>query len=355
MTRVLAAGTTPPTDWDQSVVAPAGGHVLQSRAWAEHRAGQGWQPRFITFDDGRSALLLTRRQSPLPGFVAYAPRGPISAGDGAEAVVARAIALANWAGIEGCRVLTVDPELDASTDYDRALAGRGFREREEIQASRHRMLVALGEGVGEDDLLGRMTKSARQRVRAAERAGTVVEMDEQGAALPDLARMLGEAAETKHFSMGNVGPLRAWWRRALAAGHARLWVARHEGAVVGALLAYAHGGHFATAYSADDRSSRDRLQGTMHLLRWQLLQAALAAGHPYADLGGVDVPGARRLPNEGEPTYGLYEHKRSLGAEWTESAAAHEIVLRPFAQRLAVALGGLRGMVARRRGGTGGG
>jgi len=355
MTRVLAAATTPPAGWDQSVVAPAGGHVLQSRAWAEHRAGQGWQPRFITFDDGRSVLLLMRRQSPLPGFAAYAPRGPISAGDGAAAVAERAIALANWAAIEGCRVLTVDPELDASADYDRLLAGRGFGEREEIQASRHRMLVALGQGVDEDELLGRMTKSARQRIRAAERAGTVVEMDEQGQALPDLARMLGDAAETKHFYMGNVAPLVAWWRRALAADPARLWVARNEGAVVGALLAYAQGGHFATAYSADDRSSRDRLQGTMHLLRWRLIQAALAAGHPYADLGGVDVAGARRLPGEGEPTYGLYEHKRSLGAEWTESAAAHEIVLRPLSQRLAVAVGAVRGLVGRRRSAAGGG
>lgn len=355
MTRVLAAGATPPADWDESVVVAAGGHVLQSRAWAEHRAGQGWQPRFLTFDDGRSALLIMRRQSPLPGFAAYSPRGPIAAGDGPEAVAGRAIALANWVAIEGCRVLTVDPELDASADYDRLMAGRGFREREEIQASRHRMLVGLGDGVDEDALLARMTKSARQRIRAAERAGTVVEMDEQGAALPDLARMLGDAAETKHFYMGNVAPLVAWWRRATGAGHTRLWVARNDGAVVGALLAYEHSGHFATAYSADDRSSRDRLQGTMHLLRWRLLQAALAAGHPHADLGGVDVPGARRLPNEGEPTYGLYEHKRSLGAEWTESASAHEIVLRPLSQRLALAVGAVRGVVARRRGGAGGG
>jgi len=94
-------------------------------------------------------------------------------------------------------------------------------------------------------------------------------------------------------------------------------------------MAYAQGGHLATAYSADDRSRRSELPGTMHLLRWNFLRTALALGGPYADLGGVDVAGARRLPTKGEPTYGLYEHKHSLGAVWTESAAAHEIVLRP--------------------------
>jgi lipid II:glycine glycyltransferase (peptidoglycan interpeptide bridge formation enzyme) len=240
-------------------------------------------------------------------------------------------------------VLTVDPELPFSPDYDRTLEAVRFKQREEIQASRHRMLVSLAGGTTEDTLLGAMSKSARQRIRAAESAGTVIEEDVAGDALPDLARFLGDAAETKQFSMGNVAPLIAWWRRALGAGLAHFWVARHDGEKVGALLAYEHGGHLATAYSADDRSRRNELPGTMHLLRWNFLKTALERGHTFADLGGVDVAGARRIPEQGEPTYGLYEHKRSLGAVWTESAAAHEIVLRPGWQRAAELLARLRG------------
>jgi len=343
MTQVVRAETRPPPGWDELVVTPPGGHVLQSRAWAEHRAGQGWQPHFLTFDDDRSALVLTRRQPPLPGFGAYAPRGPIAAGDGPEAVAARAVAMANWARRQGGRVLAVDPELTSSPEYDRILATAGFRQREEIQASRHRMLVALPSGSNDDTLLAGMSKSARQRIRAAEAAGTVIEEDAAGEALPELARMLGEAAETKQFSMGNVGPLIGWWRRVLSAGHAHFWVARHGAGLVGALLAYEHGGHLATAYSADDRGRRTELPGTMHLLRLNFLRSAVARGHTFADLGGVDVPGARRIPEEGEPTFGLYEHKRSLGAVWTESAAAHEVVLRPGWQKVAQLAARVRG------------
>jgi lipid II:glycine glycyltransferase (peptidoglycan interpeptide bridge formation enzyme) len=344
MTAVVRANTKAPADWDSLVVSPAGGHVLQSHAWAEHRAGQGWTPHFLAFDDNRHALVLTRRQPPIPGAAAYAPRGPISAGDDAEAVAGRVSALAEWARSHGVRVLTADPELSASSEYDRGLEAVGFKQREEIQASRHRMLVPLPPGTTEDTVLAAMSKSARQRVRAAEAAGTVIEDDPAGDGLPELARMLGEAAETKHFSMGNVAPLIAWWRRALGAGLAHLWIAKHGGETVGALLAYEHGGHLATAYSADDRSRRSELPGTMHLLRWHFLRTALGRGAPFADLGGVDVPGARRVPQQTEPTYGLYEHKRSLGAVWTESAAAHEIVLRPGWQRIA-------GLAARLRGG----
>ncbi len=343
MTTVVSAEPTAPADWDDTTVSPPGGHVLQSRAWAEHRAGQGWQPRFVSFDDGRRALVLTRRQPPLSGFAAYAPRGPIHAGDDPASVAARVVALADWAGHEGGRVLTVDPELDASPDYDRLVRARGFVEREEIQASRHRMLVPLPPGTTEDSLLANMSKSARQRIRAAEQAGTVIAEDPAGDDLPELARMLGEAAETKHFSVGRVGALIGWWRRALGAGHAHFWVATSDGVPVGALLAYQHGGHLGTAYSADDRARRAEFPGTMHLLRWNFLRTALERGDSFADLGGVDVAGARRIPRKGEPTYGLYEHKRSLGAVWTESAAAHEIVLRPAWQRVAELAARLRG------------
>lgn len=47
------------------------------------------------------------------------------------------------------------------------------------------------------------------------------------------------------------------------------------------------------------------------------------------DLGGVDVPGAHHEPREGEPMYGLYQHKQSFGARLVEMTGAHERVIRP--------------------------
>ena len=67
---------TAPDGWDERAVEPLGGHVLQGTAWAAHRESLGWSPQFVTFDDDRVALVLTRRQPPLPGFVAYAPARP---------------------------------------------------------------------------------------------------------------------------------------------------------------------------------------------------------------------------------------------------------------------------------------
>ena len=44
------------------------------------------------------------------------------------------------------------------------------------------------------------------------------------------------------------------------------------------------------------------------------------------DLGGVDVAGARNEPHEGDPLYGLYQHKQSFGGRWLELTGAHERV-----------------------------
>lgn len=338
--RVASVSPTAPDGWYARAVEPLGGHVLQGTAWAAHRASLGWSPRFVTFDDDRVALVLTHRQPPLPGFVAYAPRGPIAAGDPPAAVAARAVALAGWARASGGTILAVDPELDADSGYETTLAAGGFTETEEIQPSRHRLVLAFEAGDDEAAVLAGFGKSTRQRIRAAESAGTTVVEDAAGEHLEALGELMGATAERKQFTFSMEQGFVRWWRRVLETPYGRFWVALHDDRLVGGLIAYRQGGHLATAFSADRAELRKELPGTMHLLRWHVIREALAAGYPSIDLGGVDVRGARHKPEKGEPSYGLWEHKASFGAAWVESTSAHEIVLRPWVYRA--------GLVARR-------
>jgi hypothetical protein len=125
------------------------------------------------------------------------------------------------------------------------------------------------------------------------------------------------------------------WRVLLDAGLARLLVAEHEGDLVGGLFIHLHGGIHATAYSADRVERRRYLPGAMHLVRWTAIGDALSAGARAIELGGVDLPGHREPPTPADPTWGLYEHKRSFGARWVERSPARRIVLRPWADRAA--------------------
>ena len=322
-----------PSGWDALTVEPPGGHVLQGSIGALRHARHGWTPRFVRFDDGRAALVALRRRPPLPGVLAYAPRGPVAAGDDPVAVAGRAIALAAWLRNEGATILAVDPVLDASEAYENALREAGFREAEEIQVSRHRLVLELPPGATEASLLASVATGTRQRIRAAERHGTVVREDAAGQRLEAFEALLEATAARQGFDFVVGLGFLTWWRELIAAGQGLFLVAEQGETLIGGLFLVRQGGCFAMAHSADRVDLRAAYPGTMHRLHWEAIRRSLAAGMPALDFGGVDVAGNRGRPEPGDAMWGLYEHKRSFGATWRESAPAHEIVLRPALYR----------------------
>jgi len=333
---VLHVSDTAPAGWDELTVRSSGGHVMQGTAWAEYRRSQGARPRFVTFDDGRAALLILRSSPLLPGATASVRRGPAHAGDDPQRVAARAAGLARYVQEQGVRDLFLDPELDADPRYEAAMDGYGFRPAAEFQPSIHVMRLSLPEGSTEASVLAGFTKSTRQRIRAAEKAGITVRDDTEGQLIDAFGQLLVERARDLRIDMRpETGYLTAW-RHLVAARHARLLVAEHDGELLGALLVFVQGGILSTAYSADHAALRRRFPGTMHLVRWSVIREALALGMPAVELGGVDLPGHRDPPRPDEPNHGLFEHKRSFGAEWIVRTPARRIVLRPWAERLAV-------------------
>lgn len=353
--------------WDAATVDSPGGHVFQSRAWAAHCATGGWRPRFIASDDGIRVLALERRWPLLPGGSAYVCRGPVAGGIGggpigdpdrgvvvgstgqppadpaarsAAALIAAANALAAW----GADVVAADPEIPANeTRFGDTIRAAGFRSIEELQPSRHRISLPLPAGSDDEAVLAAISKSTRQRIRAAERDLRVVRFDRRpgppvdgvddaeepvAPALERLATLLEATGERRGFRFDRADFV-AWWRAAHAAGHLLLLEARDADEPVGGLLLYRHGGRLSTAHSADRAEDRRRYPGLLHLLRWRAAQLALREGCTELDLGGVDVAGARRPPLEGEPMYGLYQHKLSFGARWLELTGAHERVVHP--------------------------
>jgi lipid II:glycine glycyltransferase (peptidoglycan interpeptide bridge formation enzyme) len=360
--------------WDAAAVDVAGGHVLQSRAWAEHRAARGWRPRFLVVD-GLHALVLERGWPLVGGGSAYIARGPVGpgepwTGDGSGAAVGEALAaIAGHLAARGIDVVAADPEVaDADAAYRDALAASGFHAIPEIQPSRHRTALALAGGDASAVFDG-IAKATRQRIRRAERDQTrVLRWDAsptrlEGAeaaggeepAADALARfytMLRATGERRGFAFAGPEEFVAWWRRAVEAGHLVYLEARSgaDGELLGGLILYRHGRRLSTVHSADVADTRRSHPGTMHLLRWRAIQLALAEGRSEMDLGGVDVAGARREPQPGEATYGLYEHKRSFGARWVALAGAQERVARPWRYRAGRVAGRLTRAVAGGRG-----
>ena len=368
MTSIHRASAAELGDWDERTVDALGGHVFQSRAWAAHREASGWTADHLVFDDGYRVLGLRRPWPLVGGWSSYLPRGPISAGEPADRTAERLAAVVDHlAAADGTAVavLASDAEIPAATGYPGRLAAIGFHQIEEIQPSRHRLSLPLP-GRSEDDVFGGISKSSRQRIRKADDDGTTVVRHDgrvppagvgDGFAAPaeptEIALdrfydLLLETGERRHFSFGPRDAYLAWWRSALRAGHLVYLEARSsDGAPQAGLVLYRHGERLSTVHSGDHAAARRDHPGALHLLRWRAIQLAIRENRSELDLGGVDVAGSRREPREGEPMWGLYQHKRSFGGEWLELTGAHERVLDPTRYRLGRIAGRLATLMGR--------
>lgn len=335
-------------DWDRHTVDPPGGHVYQSRAWAEARGRRGWRPRFVVIDEAHRALVLTRPFPIIGGASAYVPRGPIAdVHESDTAIAARTIELAAWLGTQGVDVVATDAELPIElAGVADALRPAGFHRIPEIQPSRHRVSLELLDR-DEARIRAGVSRSTRQRIDAAEATGVSVQRHDTGGwagdaplfaapdrpldeALDEFATLLERTGDRRGFRFGPRDAFIDWWRTGVAAGHVIHLEARDAGRTLGGLLLYRHGRRLSTVHSADAAGARDTHPGVMHLLRWRAIQLAIREDRDEMDLGGVDVGPDHREPVTGDAMAGLYEHKRSFGATWVEMIGAHERVIRPW-------------------------
>jgi hypothetical protein len=328
--------------WDGRTVVRRRGHVYQSRAWAAHLARSGWRPRFLVFEDGFGVLAVERPWPVIGGSSSYVMRGPIPSDDDPAITAARLAAVADELARHGVDVVASDAEVPAETGYPALLAARGFHPIEEILPSRHRMSLPLGEGVDEAAAFAGIAKSTRQRIRSAERGGVtvvrhdVMESEVEGfvrpaeplpVALDRFFEMLGRTGERRGFGFGPRSEFVPWWIDAHADAMLVHLEARADGEPIAGLMLYRHGGRLSTVHSADRIETRRAHPGALHLLRWRAIQLAIAESCDEMDLGGIDVPGERRIPVEGDRMYGLYQHKVAFGARWVEQSGAHERVV----------------------------
>ncbi|MGZ8481619.1 MAG: hypothetical protein ACXWWO_04090, partial [Candidatus Limnocylindria bacterium] len=227
----------PSGDWDSLAVERPGGHVYQSRAWAEHRRRSGWRPRFVSVGEHR-ILALTRSWPLIGGGSASLPKGPAPVVGGEE------LGAALWAATkalaaERIDVVASDAEVPAAdTAYATWLRRAHFEPIEEIHPARHRMSLPLAADADDDSVFKGIAKTTRQRIRQAEKDGTIVTRHDARAdppagagegfaaptesapvALDRFYDLLVATGERLDFTFGPRGEYVAWWLAALAAGH----------------------------------------------------------------------------------------------------------------------------------------
>jgi hypothetical protein len=362
--------------WDARAVDGPGGSVWQSLAWGEHAGRTGWRVRHLRYDDGLPLLVLERRWPGLPGGSAYLPRGPVGAGEPVARTAERLAAAAEHLAAGGIDVVASDAEVPAATGYPAALQAAGFRPIEEIHPSRHTMVASL-EG-GAEGAWERIAKTTRQRIGSARRRGLVVRRFDargsgpdggivdpaaagtslptapgDGAAAPPHDRLdaaaraalgpfhglLEETGTRRGFTIGSRDGAVSWWLAAMRAGPLAYLEVRDvapagdwedpAGTLLGGAILFRQGDRLTYGHSGDRADLRNAHPGVIHLLLWEAVRIGAAEGRAELDLGGVDVAGARGIPEPGERMWGLYEFKRAFGGTWVEMTGAYERAMRP--------------------------
>ncbi|SDU24446.1 lipid II:glycine glycyltransferase FemX [Jiangella alkaliphila] len=181
-------------------------------------------------------------------------------------------------------------------------------------------------GRTEDDLLRGMNQLWRRNLKKAAKAGVEVTTGEDLKAFHDL---YVHTAERDRFTPR---PLR-YFETMFAAMSAedpdriRLYLARHEGALVAASILVRVGTHTWYTYGASSTEKRD-VRGS-NACQWAMIRDSLAAGCDVYDLRGITP-----TVDTADPHVGLIQFKVGTGGQAVRYAGEWDLPLRPIAYRV---------------------
>jgi lipid II:glycine glycyltransferase (peptidoglycan interpeptide bridge formation enzyme) len=310
--------------WDALVVAnPDGGHILQSRAWAEFKRGWGWRPTYWIAEaaDAQVAILFLRRRIPGMGDLWYAPKGP-----GVADAATLAEILADRQSLQSAFLVKVEPELDSARADTRVWRSAGLRKaRSDVQMSRATIIVDLDRD--EDALIASFKPKTRYNIRLAARRGVeIAPVEMSDANIATMYSLMAATRERAGFFLRSEKYFRGYWELQAASGQAQLFFATWQGQVLAGVFATYLGSH---GWYKDGGSIKEHSElMAPHLLQWEVMRWLRTRGVRTYDL--VAVPPASQL-NDTHPLFGLYRFKSGFSDAVTEFVGTWDLPVRPRA------------------------
>ena len=269
--------------WEKFVVESKAPY-LQSTAWADIKAANGWRAvRIATQAAGSpiAAQLLIRRARGLPWALGYIPRGPIGGPLDKVRLAAFSARLKQEAKRQGIAYVTVEPELGPETAG--MVRDLGWQPTSHIQPDKSRVIDL---DRPKDQIWADVHRKARQSVSKAERLGVrVVEVDADR--LPDFYRIHAEMTQRTHVVPRAESTFRLMWSVLAPRGMARMFIAESQesGEPVAGLFIVLCGTRAVDLYggtTAEGNATRAN-----YLLKWRAIEECIEAGIKEYDLWGL--------------------------------------------------------------------
>jgi Uncharacterized protein involved in methicillin resistance len=357
---------------------------LQSDFWGDFKEAFGWRALRLSVEAETLApfpLLVLIRRLPARLCFAYVPHGPAAEAPGGPSSEARAAFLAELSRAlkpalpRSCLFVRYDPiwyEVEETAkpeaegerrpeatrcarDIARPLVGPPLRRASADVQPPDTVLVDLRPD--EKDILAAMKPKWRYNIRLAEKKGVVVE--ESGIeGIPMFYELYRTTSERDKIALHPEEYYRRLFAIAadygLAAGakpDARLWIARHEGQALAAIITLFLGEKATYLYGASSDEKRNLMP--TYALQWAAMRAAKAAGCLEYDLFGISP-----TDDPDHPMGGLYRFKTGFGGTIAHRAGSWDYAQRPLAYSAFRALESARAWYFkdfRKRGRKGGG
>ncbi|MEZ4769641.1 MAG: peptidoglycan bridge formation glycyltransferase FemA/FemB family protein [Caldilineales bacterium] len=302
-------------------------HVLQTWEWGEVKRQTGWQPTRLLWQAETNgapvaaASLLLRRIPRLPRGVAYVPKGPILDWSDERLVDAVLAAIELEARRQGAIFVKIDPDVAPDSQIGRSvkfvLQQRGWQPSLEQIQFRNTALLDLTPD--EEGLLAAMKPKWRYNIRLAGRRGMTIRRGDV-ADLPAFYDLYRETGGRDGFIVRPFDYYAETWRTFMQpmdadAPCADLLLAEVEGAAVAGLILFRFADRAWYMYGAS--SERQRAAMPNHLLQWEAMRLARAAGCTVYDLWG-----APDTLDESDGMWGVWRFKEGFGARFAPHIGA---------------------------------
>jgi lipid II:glycine glycyltransferase (peptidoglycan interpeptide bridge formation enzyme) len=335
--------------WDSFVGRSNPGSYLQTTAWAEVKAPNGWTPmRFLgssigapqpsaeiaTADEDApeqageetafGVQILIRRPRLFPWAFAYAPRGPVLERWNAATLEAFTGALRQSLVSVPTKVshLRIEPEielngpLDVDGAFRHALRRSGWRPATPIQPPRTRQVDLSPD---EETLWGGLRKKWRQYVNKARRSDVRV-VEASVDRLPEFYSIYQETARRAGFVIRTYESYLTVWREFDKLGMARLLMADGpDGVGLATLFLLRVGDRVVEPYGGMTEAGAERRAN--YLLKWEAIRTSREQGATSYDMWGISHEGIEHF-------------KAGFGGREIKYVGAWDLVLDP-AGRLA--------------------
>jgi lipid II:glycine glycyltransferase (peptidoglycan interpeptide bridge formation enzyme) len=317
------------SEWDAFVSRSNPGSYLQTSAWAEVKAPNGWTPmRFVgsvAHGDDVGAIstfgaqLLIRKPKVLPWAFAYAPRGPILEAWDPAMLDAFTTGLRQVVAAGSARIshVRIEPEIelngpaDVDGEFRRALRNRGWRVATPIQPPRTRQVDLHPE---EEVLWGNLRKKWRQYVNKARKSEVRV-VEATVDRLPEFYAIYRETAKRAGFVIRTYDSYLGVWEAFARLGMARLLIAEGpDGAGLATLFLLRVGDRVVEPYGGMTPAGADLRAN--YLLKWEAMRTSREQGATSYDMWGISHEGIEHF-------------KAGFGGREIKYVGAWDLVLSP--------------------------